>query len=130
MLFTTNPTFLFYTLQSKGALIIMIENQIEFNKIKKIWANLAITSTAKEQIEGRWIILDESLLKSELKSTSDAKEMIEKLGNPPLQDVSEILEILEIAQKGECLTPYQLERVQSILTVINMWRKPIGLPVG
>ena len=97
----------------------MIENQIEFNEVKKIWSDLAITTRAKEQIADRWIILDESKLKRELKDTTDAKELIEKLGNPPLQDVSEISEILVIAQKGDCLTPYQLERVQSILIVLE-----------
>lgn len=97
----------------------MIENQIEFNKVKEIWAGLAITKEAKDRIKDKWIILDESTLRAELKNTSDAKEMIEKLGNPPLQDVSEILEILEIASKGECLTPYRLESVQSILSCLE-----------
>ena len=97
----------------------MIENQIEFNKVKEIWAGFAITKEAKNRIKEKWIILDESTLRAELKNTSDAKEMIEKLGNPPLQDVSEILEILEIASKGECLTPYRLERVQSILSCLE-----------
>ena len=97
----------------------MIENQIEFNKVKEIWAGFAITKEAKNRIKEKWIILDESTLRAELKNTSDAKEMIEKLGNPPLQDVSEILEILKIASKGECLTPYRLERVQSILSCLE-----------
>ena len=97
----------------------MIENQIEFNKVKEIWAGFAITKEAKDRIKDKWIILDESTLRAELKNTSDAKEMIEKLGNPPLQDVSEILEILKIASRGECLTPYRLERVQSILSCLE-----------
>ena len=97
----------------------MIENQIEFNKVKEIWAGFAITKEAKDRIKDKWIILDEITLRAELKNTSDAKEMIEKLGNPPLQDVSEILEILEVASKGECLTPYRLERVQSILSCLE-----------
>lgn len=97
----------------------MIENQIEFNKVRQIWSGLAITTKAKEQIAGKWIILDEGILRKELRDTTDAKELIEKLGNPPLQDVSEILEILAITEKGDCLTPYQLERVQSILAVLE-----------
>jgi dsDNA-specific endonuclease/ATPase MutS2 len=97
----------------------MIENQIEFNRVKEIWSGLAITSKAKQQIELKWIILDETTLRREIKDTTDAKELIKKLGNPPLQDVSEILEVLEIAQKGDCLSPYQLERVEGILTVLD-----------
>lgn len=97
----------------------MIEKQIEFDKIKQIWSNLAITTKTKEQIAERWIILDESRLRKELRDTTDARELIEKLGNPPLQDVSEILEILAISEKGDCLSPYQLERVEGILTVLD-----------
>ena len=97
----------------------MIDEIIEFNKVKDIWSSFAITSKAKEQIKERSIILNESLLRREIKDTSDAKDMIEKLGNPPLQDVSEIIEILEIAEKGDCLTPYHLERVDSILIVLE-----------
>ena len=97
----------------------MIENQIEFNKVKEIWSGLAITTKAKEMIADRWIILDESTLRREIKDTTDARELIEKLGNPPLQDVSEILGILDAAEKGDCLSPYQLERVLSILVVLD-----------
>lgn len=100
-------------------LVKMIENQIEFNRIKEIWAGLAITIKAKEQITDKWIIFEESKLRKELRDTTDAKDLIEKLGNPPLQDVSEILEILKAAEKGDCLTPYQLERVEGILTVLE-----------
>lgn len=97
----------------------MIENQIEFSRVKEIWSDYAVTAKAKTDIRDRWIILDESKLRRELKDTTDAKELIEKLGNPPLQDVSEILEILEVAEKGDCLSPYQLERVQGILVVLE-----------
>ena len=97
----------------------MIEEQIEFDKVKHIWTGLAETVKAKQRIADRWIIPDEGELRRELRDTTDARELIEKLGNPPLQDVSEISEILVIATKGDCLTPYQLERVQSILTVLE-----------
>ncbi|MCR4584765.1 MAG: DNA mismatch repair protein MutS [Lachnospiraceae bacterium] len=97
----------------------MIEKQIEFDRIKEIWSGLAMTGKAKEQIEQKWIILDEGTLRKEIRDTTDARELIDKLGNPPLQDVSEILEILAIAVRGDCLTPYQLERVQTVLTVLE-----------
>lgn len=104
----------------------MIENQNEFNRIKQMWAAFAVTAKAKERIAEMQIILDEGLLRRELRDTTDAREMIEKLGNPPLQDVSEILTILEIAQRGDCLTPYQLERVNSILIVLERLASYLG----
>ena len=45
--------------------------------------------------------------------------MIEKLWTPPLQNMSEIKEALLVAEKGDCLTPYQLERVEKVLVVIR-----------
>lgn len=104
----------------------MIENQNEFNRIKQMWAEFAVTAKAKERIAEMQIILDEGMLRRELRDTTDAREMIEKLGNPPLQDVSEILTILEIAQRGDCLTPYQLERVNSILIVLERLASYLG----
>ena len=82
----------------------MIEKQIEFDKVRQIWSELAVTTKAREMIADRWVILDESNLRREISDTSQARELIEKLGNPPLQDVSEIQEILTASQKGECLT--------------------------
>ena len=88
-----------------------IEKQIEFDRIREIWKELALTDRAKERIDAAEIFLSERELRKELRDTTDAREMIEKCGNPPLQNVSEIAEILEAAEKGECLLPERLERV-------------------
>ena len=85
------------------------EIQIEFDKVKEMWSDLAVTAYAKEMIANMGIILDETELASQLKETTDSRKMIEKLGNPPLQDVTEIKSILQAAERGDCLTPYQLE---------------------
>lgn len=95
------------------------EQQIEFNKIKEIWAELAVTGSAKEEIENTFIFLDELELNKKLRDTTNSRKMIENLGNPPLQDVTEIREILMEAGKGACLTPYQLERVEKVLVVVE-----------
>ena len=95
------------------------ERQIEFDKVRDIWAELAVTGYAKERIEAAKVILEEKDLRKELRDTTDAKEMIENLGNPPVQNVTEIREILEAAAKGDCLTPYQLERVERVLVAVE-----------
>ena len=98
------------------------EKQIEFDKIKNMWKELAITDYAKEQIENTGICLDEVELKNRLRDTTNSKEMIEKLGTPPLQNITEIRDIMAIGQKGDCLTPYQLERVERVLVVVERLR--------
>lgn len=96
-----------------------IEKQIEFDKIKEMWIDLAITEWAKERIRGVSFYLDESELRKQLRDTTDSRNLIEKLGTPPLQNLTEIKEILVVAEKGDCLTPYQLERVETVLVVIR-----------
>lgn len=96
-----------------------IERQIEFDKVKEIWAELAVTDWAKERIREATLFFSETELKKKLRDTTDARFLIEKLGMPPLQNMTEIKEALLIAEKGDCLTPYQLERVERGLVVIR-----------
>lgn len=96
-----------------------IERQIEFDKVKDIWADLAITDWAKEKIREATIYFSETELKKQLRDTTDARFLIEKLGTPPLQNITEIKEVLRIAEKGDCLIPYQLERVEKVLVAIK-----------
>lgn len=95
------------------------ETQIEFDKIKNMWAELTSTDYAKEQIKETGIILNERELRKALQDTTDSRTLIEKLGNPPVQNVTEIREILTIADTGKCLTPYQLERVEKVLVAVE-----------
>ncbi len=99
-----------------------IETQIEFHKIKEIWSSLAITDQAKQQIMQTTICLEEQRLKKQLKDTTDGRELIEKLGTPPLQNETELKDIFQAARQGSCLTPYQLERVEKFLVLARRLR--------
>ncbi len=94
-----------------------IEEQIEFDKVKELWLTMAMTEAAKEKIKGLSFYLDESELKKQLRDTTDSRNLMEKLGTPPLQNLTEMKDILAIAQKGDCLLPYQLERIETILVL-------------
>lgn len=96
-----------------------IEKHIEFDKIKERWMSLAVTDHAKEMIAKVSCYLEESELRKQLKDTTNSKILLEKLGAPPLQNVAEAKEILTIAEKGDCLTPYQLERVEKVLVAVR-----------
>lgn len=96
-----------------------IEKQIEFDKVKDIWEALAVTDWAKSRIRETSPYFAENELRKELKYTTYAKWMMEKLGTPPLQNLTEIKDIMIIAEKGDCLTPYQLERVETILAAVR-----------
>ena len=96
-----------------------IERQIEFDKIKEMWMKLAVTEEARERIRKISVFLSESELRKHLRDTTDSRNFIEKLGTPPLQNITEIKEIMDAAKKGDCLTPYQLERVEKILVSVK-----------
>lgn len=96
-----------------------IERQIEFDKVKEVWSDLAITDRAKERIRDAAAYFSEKELKKQLRDTTDARFLIEKLGAPPLQSITEIKEVILKAEKGDCLTPYQLERVEKVLVAIK-----------
>ncbi len=96
-----------------------LDRTLEFDKVKELWQALAVTEHAKKRIENVGFISVELELRKELKDTTNARELIEKLGTPPLQNVTEIKDVMEIAKKGECLTPYQLEKVGMILTAVR-----------
>ncbi len=103
-----------------------IEKQIEFDKIKEKWADLAVTGQAKEIINNMAFCLSESDLRRQLKDTTDSRDLIEKLGTPPLPDVKEIKEIVVAAVRGECLPPYQLERTEKVLVAIKRLKDYLG----
>lgn len=113
-----------------------VEKQIEFDKIKEMWEALALTEQAKESIRSAGIYLSEDELQKELKDTSDGKELMEKLGTPPLQNVREIKEVLLAARQGNCLTPCQFEQTEKFLAAARrlkgylergkMYRNPLS----
>ena len=103
-----------------------IEKQIEFDKIKEKWAGLAVTGHAREIIQNIEFYLSESDLRRHLKDTTDSRDLIEKLGTPPLPDVKDIKEIVAAARKGECLSPYQLERTEKVLVAVKRLKDYLG----
>lgn len=96
-----------------------MEQHIEFDKIKEQWSQLCVTKVAKEKVQTISFCLSERELRKQMKDTTDGRDMIQRLGNPPLPDIEDIKEILMIAGKGDCLMPYQLERVEQILVAVK-----------
>ncbi len=95
------------------------EKQIEFDKIKEKWKSLAVTDKAREKIDGAACCLSESELRKQMRDTTNSRKLMEALGTPPFQTVEEVKGILSSAQKGECLTPYQLEKLETALAAVK-----------
>ena len=92
---------------------------LEFDKIKELWTTFALTDVAKEQIQKIEPSLDETELLLWQRQTTEARDMMEKCGTPPISAFAGMREILEVAQKECCLTAEQLEMVAVNLTAIR-----------
>lgn len=55
-----------------------IEKQIEFDKVKEIWSNLAVTERARNQIRELSFYLNETELRKQIKDTTNSRIFMEK----------------------------------------------------
>ncbi len=95
------------------------EKLLEFDKIKQIWAEYALTDTAKRQIAETEPFLEEAKLLANLRETTQSRQLLELCGTPPLVSLQGLAEVILIAQKGECLSVEQLILVQNALTAVE-----------
>lgn len=95
------------------------EKILEFDKIKNKLSEFAYTEKAKLEIKNLAPYLSELEVRKKLRETTEARTMIEKCGNPPATALQGIESMIEIAGKGGCLTPEQLEIVASTLTSVR-----------
>ncbi len=98
--------------------MVNTEKSLEFDKIKERWAGLALTDWAKKEIHAITPYLAEGELLARLKETTQAKKIIEGWGNPPLVSLEGIRQWVTLAQKGDCLTPFQLEEIEISLVAV------------
>ncbi|MBQ4067974.1 MAG: DNA mismatch repair protein MutS [Lachnospiraceae bacterium] len=99
-----------------------IEIVLEFNKIKEQWSSFAQTDSAKEQIRNTIPYLYESELITKLRETTEARKMLDKLGNPPIPTLDKMTELIGISKKGDCMSATQLERVGSTLVSVGRFK--------
>lgn len=96
-----------------------IETMIEFDKVKNLWAEFALTESAKKKIAETTPYMSQSELEARLRDTTEARLLAEKLGNPPLVTLAGMQEIITIAKRGDCLTASQLEEVEKALVAVK-----------
>ncbi len=99
--------------------MINTEKVLEFDKIKEKWMEYALTQGAKVEIQRTTICLSENELLARQRETTEARVLIEKMGNPPMISLNGISELVALAKKEGCLTPEQLETIGLSLTAIS-----------
>ena len=95
------------------------EALLEFNKIKEIWKELALTEWARKQIDEAVPLMEETKVRARLRETTEAKKMMEAYGQPPLVSLEGVKEWMKTAEIGGCLMPEQLEGVERALAAVS-----------
>ncbi len=98
--------------------MVQTDKVLEFDKMKEKWIELALTEWAKEKIKDTVPIMSENELIARQRETSEARELLEKSGNPPLVSLSGIRECIQTAAKGDCLSISQLEDMEKSLVAV------------
>ena len=99
------------------------ERILEFDQIKQKWMEFAVTEAAKRMITEAAPILSERELAARLRETGEARQLLEKCGNPPLVSLNGMEEILLTASRGECLAAHQLDQVKYALVAVARMRQ-------
>lgn len=88
---------------------------LEFNIIKNKLAELAASDHVKNIINNLTPYLDERVIKSKLKETTDAKFIITNYGSPPTVSMTGLLLIIQSIKKGEMLQVESLTKIAHFL---------------
>ena len=98
--------------------MVQTDKVLEFDKVKEKWIELALTEWAEEKIKDTVPIMSENELIARQRETSEARELLEKSGNPPLVSLNGIRECIQTAAKGDCLSISQLEDMEKSLVAV------------
>ncbi len=83
-------------------------NVLEFDKIKKMLTDMAVTQSGKLKCEQLLPESDKYVIERLLKETSEAENMCLKKGNPPISPIGEIKGSVMRAEAGGTLSPREL----------------------
>lgn len=76
------------------------EKTLEFDKIKAIWQEYAVTEKAKQKIAEIRPVLSRRELDVMLRETGQSRQLLEKCGTPPLAALNGMEENLSMAARG------------------------------
>ncbi len=89
---------------------------LEFNKVKEMLKKYAYSSSAKKLVDELVPYDNTYEINNSLEESNEALEILMKKGNPPIEGLCDIGDILQRAKKGGTLTPEQLLKVLGMLT--------------
>lgn len=96
--------------------MIQSEQILEFDQIKAMLTENAMSAQAKTILMETGPVLEEELCFKKMAETTSARNILDKCGAPPLPSMSKIEEILSLCHAGSMLTPSQFSSVSSFIS--------------
>ncbi|BCN30011.1 endonuclease MutS2 [Anaeromicropila herbilytica] len=100
-----------------------MNDMLEFNEIIQKLKEYTRTGKARDRFEQLAPIRDERELNERLRDTSEAKILLEKVGNPPISSVEDIFKITENAKRGDLLSIDELEKIELFAVACMRFKK-------
>jgi dsDNA-specific endonuclease/ATPase MutS2 len=92
---------------------------LEFNVIIDQLKNYCFTEQAKENFSKLTPYLSETEVRAALRETTEARIILDNIGNPPLVSMKDVDKHLITAKQGGMLIPEQLDYLGTVLTAIR-----------
>lgn len=92
---------------------------IEFDKIIEQLQSHANTEQARRQAAELRPFLGETELRKNLRDTSEARQMLEETGTPPIPLMEHVEEYVDKAVRGDLLLPGEIEEIGSFLAAVK-----------
>lgn len=92
---------------------------LEFDKVLEMLAEGAQCEAAKARCRALEPLRNDRLLENALRETSDAAELIERLGQPPLALMEELSARVHAARQGGLLSPGELQGVATFAATVR-----------
>ncbi len=90
-----------------------------FQQIIEQLQTYANTAQAKEEIKQLEPYLSESELRKNMRDTTQARLMLDKIGTPPIPIMEHVAEYVDQAVKGELLSPEDIAGIGTFLSAVN-----------
>ncbi len=87
-------------------------NALEFHIILGLLSQNAVSEAAKQKLMQLKPYLNEAEANARIKDTTEAREILDHIGTPPLTAMKDIGMLSELAEKGAMLVPEQLTQIE------------------
>lgn len=96
---------------------------LEFDKIIEMLKEYALTDKAKERFTNLAPYMDQKEIITKLKETTEARKVLDIVGQPPLVSVSHIEKLVTGAERGELLSIDELESIRQFCASCNRLKR-------